>query len=63
MISHIWLVVRLKFASLAAKICLGQSILVGPILLFFLPASRRGPDMTGILLTGMLSLNSINQSK
>ena len=29
---------------------------------FFLPP-RRSPDMTGILLTGMLNLNSTNQSK
>ena len=32
-----------------------------PILLFSLPLSGRSPDMTEILLTGTLSLNSINQ--
>ena len=56
---HIWLV-RIKFA---ANLSLGQGLLVYLILLFFLPPSRRSPDMTGILLTGMLNLNSTNQSK
>ena len=32
---------------------------VYPILLFSLPLSGRSPDMTEILLTGTLSLNSI----
>ena len=35
---------------------------VYPILLFSLPLSGRSPDMTEILLTRTLSLNSINQS-
>ena len=60
---HIWLVVRIKFASLAANLSLGQGLLVYPILLFFLPPSRRSPDMTEIFLSGMLNHNSTNQSK
>ena len=59
----IWLVVRINFASLAQNFSLAQDLLVYPILLFFLPPSRRSPGMTGILLTGMLNLNSANQSK
>ena len=59
---HIWLV---NFASLTANLSLGQGLLVDPILLFFIPPSRRSPGMTGIhvLLTGMLNLNSTHQSK
>ena len=60
---HIWLVVRINFASRAANLSLGQGLLVYPILRFFLSPSRRSPDMTGILLTGTLNLNSTNQSK
>ena len=60
---HIWLVVRINFASLAQNFSLAQDLSVYPILLFFLPPSRRSPGMTGILLTGMLNLNSANQSK
>ena len=60
---HIWLVVRINFASLAANLNLGQGLLVYHILCFFLPLFRRSPDMTVILLTGMLNLNSTNQSK
>ena len=59
---HVWLVVRIQFALLAANLSSGQSLLVYPILLFFLPPSRRSPVMTGILVTGMLSLYSTNQS-
>ena len=59
---HIWLVVRITFASLAANLSLGQVLLIYP-LLFFLPPSRGSPDMTGILLTGMLNLNSTSLSK
>ena len=54
---HIWLVVRKKFASLSANLSLGQGLLVYPILIFLLFPSTRSPDMTGILLTGMLNLN------
>ena len=43
---HIWLVVSIKFASLEANLSLGQGLLVYPILLFFVPPSRRSPDMT-----------------
>ena len=57
---HIWLVVRIKFASLVANLSLGQGLLVYHILF---PSSRRSPDMTGMLLAGMLNLNSTNQSK
>ena len=60
---HIWLVVRIIFASLAANLSLGQGLLVCSILLFFHPPSRRSPDVTGMLLTVMLNLNSANQSK
>ena len=59
---HISLVVRIKFASLTANVGLNQGLLVYPIPLFFLPLSRRSPDMTRILLTGMLNLISTNQS-
>ena len=59
---QIWLVGRMKFASLEANLCLGQGLLVNPILLFFLPPSERSHDMTEILLNLMLNLNSINQS-
>ena len=34
---HIWLVVRIKFASLVANLSLGQGLLVYHILLFFPP--------------------------
>ena len=60
---HIWLAVRIIFASLVTNLSLGQGLLVYSILFFFLPPTRRNPDMTGILLTGMLNLNSTNQSK
>ena len=39
----------------------GWGLLVYPILLFYLPLSGSSPDMTVILLTGTLSLNSINR--
>ena len=57
------LFVRINFASLGANLRLGQGLIVYPILLFFLPFSRRSPDMTGIVLTGMLNLHSTDQSK
>ena len=60
---HIWLVFRIELAPLEANLSMGQGLLVYPILLFFLPPSRRSPDMTGVLLTGMLNINSTNQSK
>ena len=60
---HIWIVVRIKFALLSANLSLRQGLLVYPILLFFLPSSRRSPEMTGILVTWMLNLYSSNQSK
>ena len=44
---HIWLVIKMKFASI-----LGQGILIYHILLFFRPSSGI-PNMTEILLTGM----------
>ena len=34
---HIWLVVRIKFASLMANLSLGHGLLFYHILLFFLP--------------------------
>ena len=60
---HIWLAVRMKYASPSANLSLGQGLLNYPILLFFLPPSRINPGITGILLTGMLNLNSTKQSK
>ena len=58
---HIWLVGRMKFASLEAHLDGGQGLLVDPIL--FSPSlSGRSPDMTEILLTRILSFNSVNQS-
>ena len=60
---HIWIVVRIKFALLAANLSLRQDLLVYPILLFFLPSSRRSPVMNGILVTWMLNLYSSNQFK
>ena len=59
---HIWPVGRMKFASLEANLGGGWGLRVFyPILLFSLPLSGKIPDMTEILLTGTLSLNSINQ--
>ena len=55
---HILLVVRMKFASLLANMRLGQGLLVYPLL-----SSWRSPNITGILLTGILKSKSINQSK
>ena len=52
---HIWLVDRMKFASLEANLGGGWGLLVYPILLFYLPL-HRCPAMTEILLTGTLSL-------
>ena len=57
------LVHGLKFASLEANLGGGWGLLVYPILLFYLPLSGRSPNMTEILFTGSLSLNSFNQSK
>ena len=52
---HIWLVYRMKFATLGSG-----GLLVYPILFFSLPLSGRSPmsDVTEILLTGTLNLNS-----
>ena len=58
--SHIWLVGRMRFASHEANLGLNGGHLVYHILWFFLPLSVRSPDMTEILLIGML-INSINQ--
>ena len=41
---------------------MGVGFLVYPILLFSLPLSGRSDVMTKILLTGTLSLNSIDQT-
>ena len=60
---HIWLVVRIKCASLAAYLSLCQGLLVYPILLVILPPSRTNPGMPGELLTGMFNHNTTNQSK
>ena len=59
----IWPVDRMKYALLKANLGGGQGLLVYPILLSFLPLSGRGPDMTEILLTGTLSINSINLTR
>ena len=57
---YIWLVGRMKLASLEAiKFGWGWGLLVYYILLFSLPLYCRHPNMTEILLTGTLSLNSI----
>ena len=56
---HIWLVARIKFASLkfgSMPFSLSYSS-------FCLPPFRRSTDLTGILLTKKLNLNSTNQSK
>ena len=57
---HIWLVGRMKFASIVANLGGSWGILVYPTLLFSLPLSGRSLNMTEILLIGTLSLNSIN---
>ena len=49
----------MKYASLEANLGAGRGLLVYPILLFYLPH----PDMTEILLTRTLSLNSIKKKK
>ena len=59
---HIWLDINIKFASFSATLSMGKGLLVYSIHCFLL-SSRRSPDMTGILLTGMFNLNAINQSK
>ena len=51
---------RMKSVSHEANSGVSWSLLFYPILLFSLP--WRSPDMTEILLTGILSLNSINQT-
>ena len=57
---HIWHVDRMKFASsLEANKFWAFSL---SILLFSLPLFGRNPDIIEILLTGTLSLNSINQN-
>ena len=56
---HIWLVGRMKFASFEAN--LGGFGALESSILFFLSLSLGSPYMTEILLTGTLSLNSINQ--
>ena len=58
---HIWLVDRMKFASLETNLGEGWGLLVYPNLPFCLPLSGRSPDITEMLLTGSLSLNSINE--
>ena len=60
---HVWLVGRMKFALLEANLCKGPGLLVYPILLFSLPLSGGTVDMTEILLTGILSLNSVKLYK
>ena len=49
-----------EICSVWGKYGRGQDLLVCPILLLTLPFSGRSPDMTEILLTGLLSTNSIN---
>ena len=60
---HSWLIDRMKCASLEAIFYVGWALLVYPILVFSLPLSGRSLDMTEILLTGTLSLSSINYPK
>ena len=57
---HIWPVGRMKFASLEANLSGSGGLLVYPILLFSLPLSGRSSetDITEILLTGTLNLDS-----
>ena len=55
---HTWLVDRVKFASLEANLVGVGAFIVYPIL-FSLSLSGRSPNMTKILLTETLSLNSI----
>ena len=59
---HIWLVGRMKFASLEAKMDGGQTLLVYPILLFHSASLLKSLNMTEILLTGTYSLNSIENN-
>ena len=56
---HIWFVGRMKFASLETNL---DGAFKSSIAFFLsIPSlSRRSPDMTEMLLTGTLSLNSIN---
>ena len=56
---HIWLVDRMKFASLEANLGGDQGLLIYPILLFSLPLSRWSNNMTETLLTGTLRLDLI----
>ena len=60
---HIWSVGRMKYASLEANLGVGQGLLDHPILPFSLLHSGRSLDMTEILFTGTLSLNSIKKQK
>ena len=62
MACHFGLVGRMILASLEANLGGGWGLFVYPILLFSLLLSGRSPNMTEILLTGTLSLNSISQS-
>ena len=55
---HIWPGGKIKFTSLEANLGGGWGLLVYHIL-FSLLLSGRSPDMVEILLTGILSLNSI----
>ena len=56
---HIWPVGRMKFTSLQAN--LGEIRAFQSVHFFFLVLSLEGVDMTEILVTGTLSLISINQ--
>ena len=51
---HIWLVDRMKLASLESNLGGSRGLLIYPILLFSLPVSGRCPDTAEILLTGTL---------
>ena len=57
---NMWLIDRMKFASLEENLGGELGRLVYPIPLFSLPISGRSPDMIEILLTGTLNLNVIN---
>ena len=59
---HIWLVGRMKFASLEAKMDGGRTLLVYPNLLFHSASLLKSLNMTEILLTGTYSLNSIENN-
>ena len=58
---HIWLGGRINVASPEANLGGGQGIIAYPVFLFSHPLSGRSPDISEILLTRTLCLNSIDE--